>query len=305
MRNGWASGCWAASECSRHRRRRHYDYYMPRAKDPNAAFHADGSGGVVDDSGLLSEVGRSPNEADGVGGRCDDKPRSLQGVGIFVTPANGLLIDDSGDDCYRAAGYGNQDEGFPTQTGTGLIKFAHGSQGSGFLGGFGAMFDLSGYDDTCVRTIRRHLTAVTVSSRDRLSISPRTRKARRRTANPSTCTCSTTPSKSPNQSAGRAALAVPWRAMSTRSSRPGNGSAPRPPSGGSRTRGSERRAARVSDLLPALGVGMTEPVEGWIRRAGQATESLGATHAWQGVAGARPSRGRPPPADDRRPRPAV
>jgi hypothetical protein len=27
----------------------------------------------------------------------------------------------------------------------------------------------------------------------------------------------------------------------------------------------------------ALGVGMTEPVEGWIRRAGQATESLGAT----------------------------
>jgi hypothetical protein len=123
-----------------------YDYYMPRPKGPDAKFQEDGSGGVVDDSGLLSEVGRSPHKPDGVGGRCDNKPRSLQGVGIFVAPANGVLIDNAGDDFYRAAGYRNQDEGFPTQTGTGLVKFAHGSQGSGFLGGFGAMFDLSGYD---------------------------------------------------------------------------------------------------------------------------------------------------------------
>ena len=123
-----------------------YDYYMPRPLDPDAPFHADGSGGVVDDSGLLSEVGRSVHEREGVGGRCDNKPRSLQGVGIFIAPAVGVLVDESGEDYYRAAGYRNQNDGLPTQTGTGLIKMAHGSQASGFLGGFGAMFDLSGYD---------------------------------------------------------------------------------------------------------------------------------------------------------------
>jgi len=124
-----------------------YDYYMPGPIDPAAPFHADGSGGVVDDSGLFSEIMRSPNEADGVGGRCDNKPRSLQGVGIFLAPSIGVLVDHEGADSYRAAGYENQDEGFPTQTGTGLIRFAHGSQGSGFLGGFGAMFDLGGHDE--------------------------------------------------------------------------------------------------------------------------------------------------------------
>jgi hypothetical protein len=128
-----------------------YDYYMPRPIDPAAEFHADGSGGTVDDSGLASEIGRSPNAADGVGGRCDNKPRSLQGVGIFVAPAVGVLIDREGNDSYRAAGYENQEEGFPTQTGTGLIRFAHGSQGSGFLGGVGAMFDLAGTDDVYLR----------------------------------------------------------------------------------------------------------------------------------------------------------
>lgn len=123
-----------------------YDYYIPRPLDPDAEFHQDGSGGTVDDSGLGSEIGRSPNEADGVGGRCDNKPRSLQGVGIFIAPAVGLLVDAEGDDSYRAAGYENQEEGLPTQTGTGLIRFAHGSQGSGFLGGVGAMLDLAGQD---------------------------------------------------------------------------------------------------------------------------------------------------------------
>lgn len=124
-----------------------YDYYMPRPLDPSAPFHADGSGGTVDDSGFGSELGMSPNEADGVGGRCDNKPRSLQGVGIFIAPAVGLLVDREGDDRYRAAGFENQEEGFPTQSGTGLIRFAHGSQGSGFLGGIGAMLDLSGADE--------------------------------------------------------------------------------------------------------------------------------------------------------------
>jgi hypothetical protein len=128
-----------------------YDYYMPRPIDPTAEFHADGSGGTVDDSGLGSEIGRSPNTADGVGGRCDNTPRSLQGVGIFVAPAVGVLIDREGNDSYRAAGYENQEEGFPTQTGTGLIRFAHGSQGSGFLGGVGVMLDLAGTQDEYLR----------------------------------------------------------------------------------------------------------------------------------------------------------
>lgn len=123
-----------------------YDYYMPAPLAGGAPFHTDGSGGVVDDSGLLSEARRSPNEADGVGGRCDAKPRSLQGVGIFIAPAAGLLVDSEGTDSYRAAGYENQEEGFPTQSGTGLVRFAHGSQGSGFLGGIGMMFDLAGTD---------------------------------------------------------------------------------------------------------------------------------------------------------------
>ncbi|MGQ0576046.1 MAG: hypothetical protein ACT4RN_17825 [Pseudonocardia sp.] len=128
-----------------------YDYYLPAPLDPAAEFHTDGSGGVVDDAGLFSEVMRSPNPADGVGGRCDAKPRSLQGVGIFVAPAIGLLVDGAGTDSYRAAGYDNQEEGFPTQSGTGLVRFAHGSQGSGFLGGFGALLDLAGPDDAYLR----------------------------------------------------------------------------------------------------------------------------------------------------------
>lgn len=123
-----------------------YDYHVPAPLDPQAPFQTDGSGGVVDDSGLGSEVGASPNAEDRVGGRCDATPRSLQGVGIFVAPAVGLLVDRAGDDTYRAAGYRNQEEGFPTQTGTGLVRFAHGSQGSGFLGGVGALLDLAGRD---------------------------------------------------------------------------------------------------------------------------------------------------------------
>ncbi|MGD9530987.1 hypothetical protein [Pseudonocardia sp.] len=123
-----------------------YDYYMPAPLDPAAEFHADGSGGVIDDSGLGSEIGASPNAEDRVGGRCDATPRSLQGVGIFVAPAVGLLVDAGGDDLYRAAGYRNQEEGFPTQSGTGLIRFAHGSQGSGYLGGIGVFLDLAGRD---------------------------------------------------------------------------------------------------------------------------------------------------------------
>jgi hypothetical protein len=123
-----------------------YDYYMPRPLDPNAEVHSNGSGGQVDDSGLGGEFGQSP-DAGGVGGRCDGIPRSLQGVGIFIAPAVGILIDREGDDSYRAAGFENQEEGFPTQVVPGLIRFAHGSQGSGFLGGVGMMFDLAGDDE--------------------------------------------------------------------------------------------------------------------------------------------------------------
>lgn len=123
-----------------------YDYYMPRPIDPDAEFHTDGSGGTVDDSGLGTELGLSP-DASGVGGRCDDIPRSLQGVGIFIAPAVGVLVDSEGDDSYRAAGFENQEEGLPTQVVPGLLRFAHGSQGSGFLGGVGMMFDLAGDDE--------------------------------------------------------------------------------------------------------------------------------------------------------------
>ncbi|TCK26812.1 hypothetical protein [Pseudonocardia endophytica] len=128
-----------------------YDYYMPGPLDPDAEFQTDGSGGVIDDSGLGSELHASPNDEDKVGGRCDNLPRSLQGVGIFVAPALGLLVDSAGDDTYRAAGYRNQEEGLPTQAVPGLIRFAHGSQGSGFLGGIGAMLDLAGTGDRYLR----------------------------------------------------------------------------------------------------------------------------------------------------------
>lgn len=144
-----------------------YDYYMPRPLDPNAEVHENGSGGQVDDSGLGGEFGLSP-DAGGVGGRCDGIPRSLQGVGIFIAPAVGVLVDREGDDSYRAAGFENQEEGLPTQVVPGLLRFAHGSQGSGHLGGVGVMLDLAGDDEY----LREHYEPAP-DRRDDLFVGPR------------------------------------------------------------------------------------------------------------------------------------
>jgi hypothetical protein len=128
-----------------------YDFTMPDPLDPSAPNQTDGAGGVVDDSGLGSEAGLGPHHPDGIGGRCDHIRRSLQGVGV-MGPATGILVDSRGDDRYRAAGYHNQDGGFPVGhlVGSDLVRLAHGSQASGFFGGMGVLLDLAG-DDAYVR----------------------------------------------------------------------------------------------------------------------------------------------------------
>ena len=90
-----------------------FDYYMP-------------SGGVIDDTGA-----------------CDDIPRQLQGTALLQ--GVGMLVNALGVDYYRAAPMKVQV--FTTEPNTGeKVRFGHGSQGFGGLGGIGFFFDLDGND---------------------------------------------------------------------------------------------------------------------------------------------------------------
>jgi hypothetical protein len=98
-----------------------YGWYQPRAIDPAAPFQRAFSVGVIDELG-----------------RCDSMPRAYQGVAILG--GVGVLYDGAGDDTYRGAPAGLQDNAVPG------LNLPTGSQGWGFAGGFGVLDDEAGHD---------------------------------------------------------------------------------------------------------------------------------------------------------------
>lgn len=98
-----------------------YQWYRPRAIDPAAAFQRGFSGGVIDELG-----------------KCDNLPRAFQGVG--VAHGVGVLYDGGGDDTYRGAPAGYEENVVPG------FNLPTGSQGWGVLGGFGMLDDEAGRD---------------------------------------------------------------------------------------------------------------------------------------------------------------
>ncbi|GIH03416.1 hypothetical protein Rhe02_14830 [Rhizocola hellebori] len=103
-----------------------YDYYMPRPLNPSAPNQTDGAGGVRD------------NEGDGV---CDRVPRYTLGGGNMAT-ASGLLVDDAGDDTYRAA----FSDVYTTNPAIGGMSLSAGSLGFGGNGAVGTFLDRGGND---------------------------------------------------------------------------------------------------------------------------------------------------------------
>jgi hypothetical protein len=99
-----------------------YHTYMPRPRNPQAAFQTPGSGGVVDDTGV-----------------CDNLPRMVQGAALLG--GLGHLRDDDGRDVYVGAPDATQ----PFAPG---VLFAHSSQGFGCDGGTGNLLDRGRDDDT-------------------------------------------------------------------------------------------------------------------------------------------------------------
>ena len=98
-----------------------YETYMPRPLRPDAQFQADGSGGVVDDTGV-----------------CDGMSRMVQGTALLG--GAGSLLDEDGADRYAGAPDGVQD--FARG-----VQFFHASQGFGCSGGYGSLRDEGGDHD--------------------------------------------------------------------------------------------------------------------------------------------------------------
>ncbi|TFV90554.1 hypothetical protein [Blastococcus sp. CT_GayMR16] len=92
-----------------------YDTYMPRKRNPAAAYQTPGSGGVIDDTGT-----------------CDNLPRMVQGSGL--AGGYGLLTDQDGWDTYVGAPPATQPFAPP-------VQFLHSSQGFGCSGGTGELRD--------------------------------------------------------------------------------------------------------------------------------------------------------------------
>jgi hypothetical protein len=92
-----------------------YRTYMPSAIDPAAPYQTDGSGGVVDDTGV-----------------CDNLPRMVQGAALLG--GVGMLLDEGGRDTYIGTPPATQ----PFASG---ILFFHSSQGFGCDGGIGILID--------------------------------------------------------------------------------------------------------------------------------------------------------------------
>jgi hypothetical protein len=98
-----------------------YEYYMPRALDPEARFRMPGSGGALTTTGL-----------------CDNQPRWEEGSAIV--DGVGILLEDAGDDTYRPGPL------LAHNVGTIEPPRHTGSLGSGDMGGFGLMLDRAGHD---------------------------------------------------------------------------------------------------------------------------------------------------------------
>jgi hypothetical protein len=103
-----------------------FDTYMPSPRDPSAAFQADGSGGVIDDTGV-----------------CDNLPRMVQGAAL--AGGFGALLDDNGRDIYIGAPPSIQQ--FSPD-----VQFFHSSQGFGCDGGVGVLRDTGMGHDTYVES---------------------------------------------------------------------------------------------------------------------------------------------------------
>jgi len=97
-----------------------YSYYLPRPLDPTAEDRHPGAGGALD-----------------TGGTCDRIPRWEEGSAFLG--ANGIFIDDAGDDVYQAAPPHIHEPGA-----SGFIRQT-GSLGFGD-GGFGMFIDGAGHD---------------------------------------------------------------------------------------------------------------------------------------------------------------
>jgi hypothetical protein len=98
-----------------------YDYYMPRALNPEARWRTPGSGGAISTTGL-----------------CDNQPRWEEGSGVLG--GVGILVEDGGDDTYRP--------GVPLAHVLGTTEPPRhtGSLGWGDVGGFGLMLERAGHD---------------------------------------------------------------------------------------------------------------------------------------------------------------
>ncbi len=114
-----------------------YRTYMPSPRKPSAEFQKNGSGGVVDDTGL-----------------CDNLPRMVQGAALLG--GVGHLLNQDGRDLYVGAPVGTQ----PFQP---LIEFYHSSQGFGCDGGVGILDDRGADDDTYREGPRGRKDGVSIS----------------------------------------------------------------------------------------------------------------------------------------------
>jgi hypothetical protein len=119
-----------------------YHTYMPAPLDPSADFQEDGSGGVVDDTGL-----------------CDNLPRMVQGAALLG--GVGHLLDEDGKDTYVGAPPGTQ----PFAPG---VLFFHSSQGFGCDSGVGSLNDRGADRDRYLEGPAGRRRGIHLGSRDGL-----------------------------------------------------------------------------------------------------------------------------------------
>jgi hypothetical protein len=132
-----------------------FDYYLPRPLNPLAKGEEDGAGGIVNDAGLLSEMGKGQHQSrKGTpdrqpGGFCDNLPRSLQGVGLLGGGV-GMVVATGGDNTFRAV-EAPPDSFFIHDfnlNNLASVILSHCNQGCGLMGAVGALIDVhnDGFD---------------------------------------------------------------------------------------------------------------------------------------------------------------
>jgi hypothetical protein len=143
---GLLGGTGLLIDLGRHSR---FDYYLPRPLNPLAKGEEDGAGGIVNDAGLFSEIGKGQHQSrKGTpdrqpGGVCDNVPRSLQGVGL-LGGGIGMVLAIGGDNTFRAVEAPPDTffiHDFNLNNLTNVI-LSHCNQGCGLEGGIGALIDV-------------------------------------------------------------------------------------------------------------------------------------------------------------------